>query len=76
MKALGVEFVVAGHQDPARPDDAAHIGRTRRYLDAADRQLKNSTTTMEFFEGMTGFHPECINPGVLWSGALTLLSGD
>lgn len=71
-----MEFVVAGHQDPARPDDAAHIGRTRRYLDAADRQLKNSTTTMEFLEGMTGFHPECINPDVLWSGALTLLSGD
>lgn len=76
VKALGVEFVVAGRQDPARPDDAAHIGRTRRYLDAVDRQLKSSTTTMEFFEGMTSLHPECIKPGVLWSGALTPLSGD
>ena len=54
----------------------AHIGRTRRYLDAVDRQLKSSTTTMEFFEGVTSLHPECINPGVLWSEALTLLSGD
>lgn len=76
VKALGMEFVVAGRQVPARPDDAARIGRTRRYLDAVDRQLKSSTTTMEFFAGMTSLHPECINPGVLWSGACTLLSGD
>ncbi|WP_217236340.1 hypothetical protein [Streptomyces sp. AC555_RSS877] len=76
MKALGVEFVVASRQVPARPDDVARIGRTRRYLDAVDRQLESSTTTMEFFEGMTSLHSECINPGVLWSGALTLLSGD
>ncbi|MER6961547.1 MBL fold metallo-hydrolase [Streptomyces sp. NPDC000618] len=76
VEALGAEFVVAGHKDPTRPDDPADIGRTRRYLDDMDRQLKSSTTPMEFFEGMTSLHPERINPGVLWVGALTLLSGD
>lgn len=63
VEALGAEFVVAGHKDPTRPDDPAGIGRTRRYLDDVDRQLKSSTTPMEFFEGMTSLHRERIEEG-------------
>ncbi|NEB04141.1 MBL fold metallo-hydrolase [Streptomyces sp. SID13726] len=76
VEALGAEFVVSSHKDPTRPDDPADIGRTRRYLDDVDRQLEHSHTSMEFFEAMTRLHPERINPGVLWFGALTLLSGE
>ncbi|MFD8006536.1 MBL fold metallo-hydrolase [Streptomyces mirabilis] len=73
--ALGAEFVVAGHKDPSRADDPAEIGRTRRYLDDADRLLQGSPTPMEFFDGMLSLHPERINPGILWFSALSLLAG-
>ncbi|MFJ9714108.1 MBL fold metallo-hydrolase [Streptomyces sp. NPDC101234] len=76
VEALGPEVVVASHKDPASPDSPADIGRTRRYLDDVDRQLESSTTPMEFFEKMTRLHPERINQGVLWFGALALLGDD
>ncbi|MFJ8492630.1 MBL fold metallo-hydrolase [Streptomyces sp. NPDC094038] len=75
VEALGAEAVVAGHKDPARADDPAEIGRTRRYLDDADRLLRDSLTPTEFFEGMLSLHPERLNPGILWFGALSLLAG-
>jgi len=76
VEALGAEFVVAGHKDPTRADDAADIGRTRRYLDDADRLLEGSPTPTGFFEEMMGLYPERVNPGILWFGALTLLTGN
>ncbi|HEX7827119.1 MAG TPA: MBL fold metallo-hydrolase [Mycobacterium sp.] len=76
VEALGARFVVAGHKDPSRADDAADIDRTRRYLDDADRLLKDSPTPLQYFEGMTSLHPERVNPGVLWFGALALLAGN
>jgi glyoxylase-like metal-dependent hydrolase (beta-lactamase superfamily II) len=76
VEALGAERVVASHKDPARPDDPADIGRTRAYLDDAEQQLKSSTTPMEFFEAMTRLHPERLNPGILWYGAVALLGGN
>ncbi|MEU6201905.1 MBL fold metallo-hydrolase [Streptomyces sp. NPDC047061] len=75
VESLGAESVVAGHKDPARADDPADIGRTRRYLDDADRLLQGSPTATEFYEGMLALHPERINPGILWFGALSLLAG-
>jgi len=68
--------VVAGHKDPTRADDAADIGRTRHYLDDADRLLAGSPTPMEFFEGMMSLYPKLVNPGILWFGALALLAGN
>ncbi|KUO07273.1 MBL fold metallo-hydrolase [Streptomyces sp. DSM 15324] len=76
VEALGPQFVVAGHKDPARPDDPADIGRTRLYLDDADRLLQGSPTPTEFFEEMRRLHPERINPGILWFGALSLLGAE
>ncbi|MFD5595582.1 MBL fold metallo-hydrolase [Streptomyces griseorubiginosus] len=76
VAALGPQFVVAGHKDPARPDDPADIGRTRLYLDDADRLLQGSPTPTEFFEEMRRLHPERINPGILWFGALSLLGAE
>ncbi|MFF2510266.1 MBL fold metallo-hydrolase [Streptomyces sp. NPDC058086] len=75
VEALGAEFVVAGHKDPDRADDPGEIGRTRRYLDDADRLLQGSPTPMEFFDGMLNLHPKRINPGILWFSALSLLAG-
>ncbi|MER7692723.1 MBL fold metallo-hydrolase [Streptomyces sp. NPDC097610] len=76
VEALGADFVVAGHKDPSRADDPADIGRTRRYLDDADRLLRGSPTPMEFFEGMLSLHPERINPGILWFSALSLAASN
>ncbi len=76
VEALGAQFVVAGHKDPTRADGAAEIGRTRRYLDDADRLLAGSPTPVEFFEGMMSLYPERVNPGTLWFSALTLLGGN
>lgn len=75
VEALGAEVVVASHQDPTRPNDPANVGHTRRYLDDVDRVLEASTTPMELFEEMTRLHPERINPGILWFGALALVPG-
>ncbi|MFD8007112.1 MBL fold metallo-hydrolase [Streptomyces mirabilis] len=75
VEALGAEFVVAGHKDPDQADDPGEIGRTRRYLDDADRLLQGSPTPMEFFDGMLNLHPKRINPGILWFSALSLLAG-
>ncbi|MFD4601312.1 MBL fold metallo-hydrolase [Streptomyces sp. NPDC058464] len=75
VEALGAEFVVAGHKDPARADDPGEIGRTRRYLDDADRLLRGSPAPTEFFDAMLSLHPERINPGILWFSALSLLNG-
>jgi hypothetical protein len=58
-----------------RPDDAADIDITRRYLDDVDRLLENQPIPIEFFEAMAVLHRERINPGVLWVGAQTLLAG-
>lgn len=74
VEALGAEFVVAGHKDPDRADDPAEIGRTRRYIDDADRLLQGSPAPTAFFDGMLSLHPERINPGVLWFSALNLLA--
>ncbi|MDP9165146.1 MAG: MBL fold metallo-hydrolase [Actinomycetota bacterium] len=75
VEALGAQFVVASHQDPARPHDPADVGHTRRYLDDVDRVLEASTTPTEFFDAMTRLHPERLNPGILWFGALALVDG-
>jgi glyoxylase-like metal-dependent hydrolase (beta-lactamase superfamily II) len=74
VQGLGAEIVVAGHKDPTRADDPADIGHTHRYLDDVQQHLKGPPTPMEFFETMTSLHPQRLNPGVLWFGALTLLA--
>ncbi|WP_405863944.1 MULTISPECIES: hypothetical protein [unclassified Streptomyces] len=61
---------------PPDPDGPVNIGRARRYLDDVDRHLRSSTTPMEFFQGMTSLHLQRIHPGVLLSGAQSLLSGN
>lgn len=40
-----------------------------------DPDREASTTPTELFDGMTRLHPERINPGILWFGALTLVDG-
>ena len=73
VEDLDPTHVVAGHKDPARDDDPVAIAQTRQYLDDADRLLAEHPTSREFFDAMLGLHPDRLNPGALWGGAVALL---
>ncbi|MGW7426725.1 hypothetical protein ACWGJB_43240 [Streptomyces sp. NPDC054813] len=47
--------------------------RTRQYLLDVIRLLDENPTPREFFDRMTGLHPDLLNPGPLWYGAVGLL---
>jgi glyoxylase-like metal-dependent hydrolase (beta-lactamase superfamily II) len=68
--------VIAGHKNPAAPDDPSQLAATRRYLTDARRLLESSTGAAEFYTGMPALHPDRINPGALWGAAITLFPLD
>lgn len=73
VESLAPRWAVAGHKDKRRDDDAARqIAETRRYLDDADELLAVSDTAEQFFERMLERHPDRLNPGALWGGAVAL----
>ena len=74
VEALQPRAVVAGHKNRALPDDPAILGQTRQYLIDAQRLLDEKPTPLEFFDRMLALHPDRLNPGPLWYGALGLLS--
>jgi hypothetical protein len=55
-------------------DDDTHrtITQTRQYLHDAEQLLASNTTALDFFNAMLERHPHRLNPGALWSGAVTL----
>ena len=65
--------VVAGHKNKDRPDDPAILDETRQYLEDVIRLLEDKPTARGFYDQMTGLHPDRLNPGVVWLGALALL---
>jgi glyoxylase-like metal-dependent hydrolase (beta-lactamase superfamily II) len=75
VEALEPLRVVAGHKDATRPDAPETIERTRRYLLDAQRLLlaDPDQEPLRFFTEMLALHPDRLNPGALWSGALALL---
>jgi glyoxylase-like metal-dependent hydrolase (beta-lactamase superfamily II) len=75
VAALHPRVVVAGHKNKNRPDDPAILAETRQYLQDAIRLLDEKPTAREFYEQMTGLHPDRLNPGVVWLGARGLLGG-
>lgn len=71
-ESLRPDVVIAGHKNPAAPDDPSQLDATRRYLKDARRLLESSTSAAEFYADMLALHPDRINPGALWGAAITL----
>lgn len=73
VAALAARSVVAGHKNRALPDDPAAIDETRRYLTDVIEILAVGPTARELYDRMLERHPDRLNPGPLWYGALGLL---
>jgi glyoxylase-like metal-dependent hydrolase (beta-lactamase superfamily II) len=65
--------VVAGHKNKHLPDDPAILGQTRDYLLDAQRLLADKPSPRVFYDQMLARHPDRLNLGPLWYGALGLL---
>ncbi|MET7460432.1 hypothetical protein [Nonomuraea sp. NPDC005501] len=66
MRALRPAAVVAGHKDPARPDDPGIPDETGEYLRTALKVIATRPTPRAFFDEMTRRYPERVNPGTVW----------
>jgi glyoxylase-like metal-dependent hydrolase (beta-lactamase superfamily II) len=64
--------VIAGHKERGASDDPSQIQATRRYLTDAHRLLESSDSAETFYDAMVRRHPDRLNPGALWGGAVTL----
>lgn len=65
--------VVAGHKNSELPDDPAVIDQTPAYLTDVIEILATGPTARERYDRMLERHPDRLNPGPLWYGALGLL---
>ncbi|MEU9318309.1 MBL fold metallo-hydrolase [Streptomyces sp. NPDC048295] len=73
IEGLKPRFVVAGHKNAALPDDPATIASTREYLLDVIRLLEEKPKASEFYEELLRLHPDRLNPGPVWYGAVGLL---
>ncbi|MFI6787872.1 MBL fold metallo-hydrolase [Nonomuraea sp. NPDC050383] len=69
VRALRPAAVVAGHKDPARPDDPGILDETAEYLRTALKVIATKPTPRTFFDEMTRRYPERVNPGTVWLNA-------
>lgn len=78
VERLGVKTVIAGHTDPAAPDnDAARlIDATRKYIYDFDEAVASSSDGEEVVSKMTAKYPDLGNPYTLWLGAYSQPYGD
>jgi glyoxylase-like metal-dependent hydrolase (beta-lactamase superfamily II) len=76
VAALDADTVIAGHRNPAAPDDDARrqIGECRRYIADFEAALERSSTPTELIDRMTEAYPGFANPYTLWVGAYDLVS--
>jgi glyoxylase-like metal-dependent hydrolase (beta-lactamase superfamily II) len=73
VAALQPRRIVAGHKNKERDDDAKRaLVETRQYLDDVDELLPRMTTALDFFDAMLERHPDRLNTGTLWGGAMAL----
>jgi L-ascorbate metabolism protein UlaG (beta-lactamase superfamily) len=75
---LGVKRIIAGHTDPAAPDnDAARlIEATRKYVYDFDEAVTSSSGGEEVVSKMASEYPDLGNPYTLWLAAYTQSYGD
>ena len=78
VERLGVKTIIAGHTDPAAPDnDAARlIEATRQYIQDFDETVASSGGGEEVVSKMTDRYPDLGNPYTLWLAAYTQPYGD
>lgn len=69
IAALNPRTVIAGHKNPARPDDPKAIAETRRYINDFEAVAERTTTTLDLYRGMLELHSGRINQGALWGSA-------
>jgi glyoxylase-like metal-dependent hydrolase (beta-lactamase superfamily II) len=76
LEATGARWIVAGHKNRGRDDDAARvIAETRRYLDDADELLEAEPTPTGFFAAMLRRHSGHLNASSLWGSSQALYAG-
>ncbi|MFJ4985411.1 MBL fold metallo-hydrolase [Streptomyces sp. NPDC088732] len=73
VEALHPSAVVAGHKNKDLPDSPAAVGTTRQYLRDVAELLGTASGARDFYDEMLRRHPDRINPGPVWYGALALL---
>ncbi|MFI5706722.1 MBL fold metallo-hydrolase [Kribbella sp. NPDC051620] len=73
VEALQPASVVSGHKKRANPDSPETIAQTRQYLLDAKRLLDQPISALDFFHAMLELHPNRLNPGALWGGAVARL---
>lgn len=73
VEALNPSAVVAGHKNKDLPDSPAAIGRTRQYLRDVAELLETASGARDFYDEMLRRHPDRINTGPVWYGAVALL---
>ncbi|AEW99579.1 MBL fold metallo-hydrolase [Streptantibioticus cattleyicolor] len=73
VEALDPTAVVAGHKNTALPDSPAVLDQTRRYLRDVAELLDTCSNARDFFDEMLRRHPDRLNPGPVWYGAVALL---
>jgi hypothetical protein len=78
VEKVGVKTIIAGHTDPAAPDnDAARlIEATRQYIYDFDEAFASSSGGEEVVSKMTAKYPDLGNPYTLWLAAYTQPYGD
>ena len=78
VEKLGVKTIIAGHTDPAAPDnDAARlIEASRQYIYDFDEAVASSSGGEEVVSKMTAKYPDLGNPYTLWLAAYTQPYGD
>ncbi|WP_370542048.1 MBL fold metallo-hydrolase [Amycolatopsis sp. FDAARGOS 1241] len=73
VEQLRPRAVVAGHKNAALPDDPRTIAETRAYLLDMIRLLDAKPAAREFYDEILHRHPDRLNPGPVWYGAVALL---
>ena len=70
LAALNPKWVVAGHKQPALPDDPSILAATKKYLEDFERLNAETATNLELYNRMLAIYPDRANPGSLWGGSL------
>jgi hypothetical protein len=78
VEKLGVKTIIAGHTDPAAPDNDAVrlIEATRPYIYDFDEAVASSSRCEEVVSKMTAKYPDLGNPYTLWLASTTQPYGD
>lgn len=75
VAALDAGTLIAGHRNPAAPDDDARrqISESQQYLAHFEESLAKSSTPAELVDLVMSAYPDWANPYTVWFGAYNLL---